>query len=127
MTTCILCMEETNEIIMECCKQYFHRVCFIKLLLNNYFKCIICKNNLINIKTHLEFSEIVKVYEKGNYDERQKTFNTLCLIADLYDINYKKMRQKRQNFYFTLLLIMYMSFIVVILLIIIISILIKEN
>jgi hypothetical protein len=120
-------MEETNEIIMECCKQYLHKVCFIKLLLNNYLKCIICKKQLNNLKTRLEFSDIVKIYEKGNYEERQKTFDNLCLIGELYDINYKKMREKRQKFYLTLLLIMYMSFIVIILLIIIISILINGN
>jgi len=118
--TCIICIEETQDIYVECCNTSYHKRCFYELLLNNFRKCIICKKN-INIKEKVDFEDILTYYEKLNKDKKEKFFMNMCLIAESYDINYRQIQAKQRDFYIKLSLFLYIMTISVILIVIIVS------
>ena len=125
--TCIICIEETQDIYVECCNTSYHKRCFYELLLNNFRKCIICKKN-INIKEKVDFEDILTYYEKLNNDKKEKFFMNMCLIAESYDINYRQIQAKQRDFYIKLSLFLYIMTISVILIVIIVSsIFVKNN
>lgn len=118
--TCTICIEESSDIYLECCKSFYHYNCFYELLLNKFTKCIICKEN-INIKEKVEFENVLKYYEKLDRIKKGKLFNNMCLIAESYDINYKTIKEKQRDFYIKLSLFLYVLCIIIILFAIVIT------
>ena len=124
--SCIICIEETQDIYIECCKTSYHKKCFYDLLLNNFRKCIICKKD-INIKEKIDFEDLLKYYEKLDNVKKGKFFANMCLIAESYDINYKQIQEKQRDFYIKLSLFLYIMTISVILIVIIVSSMFVKN